>query len=930
MTLRRRQGRDVPDQERVLPVRRLVAWATLALAVAGLLAPSAFAAPVDNSLPEVIGTAKLGGRLQCASGSWSGGVSKFYFTWVRDGVDIEQDVRKETPEYYLQKADEGQEIWCIVTARGEGTEVSAESSNSVSFGVPVKKEKPESEKLPEVSGAGEVGKELKCSPGTWRGSPTPTLSYRWLRDEREIQGQTSSGYTVAVEDEGHTLKCKVIAVNEVGEAFAISANGVHVQGHPPEPVTGQPPVVEGVGSAGETLTCLPGGWNGTQPITFSYQWLLGGAEIAGATGQTLLVQASYEDESVACRVTAKNSVNEAKAVSAEFAIGEQTPEVITRPVISGKPEVGQILTCSQGEWKGAPEKFEFTWHRLNSGVEEEIGKREHDYTVVSADEGNPLYCTVKAENSEKKHGTAKSEAVVIPEAGKLAPKAKSLPLIEGVGAAGQTLTCRTEQNQWEGSTPISFEYQWVRDAGGGEVDIKEPEGTKSTYVVQGADEGESLTCRVTAKNAGGTGKAASVALEIPGKQPANTEAPSISPSGTAHVGETLTCLSGVWEGAPAPKYTYRWLRDGGETGVSGYVYKVVAADRGHTLSCVVTATNKYAASGVEVPSPGVYVPGGPPEPLEPGPAISGNVQVNEEVVCEEGHWNGAPLEPSFQWVLNGVKIPGATQENIRISTEYRGQLLACRVTETNKEGSASAESPAKRVPGVAPRNVVPPTITGVGSLGAQLTCEHGLWEGAPPPSFSYQWYRDSTPITGATGATYIIEPADQGHLLACVVTAANVENRSEAESANVVAVLKPKEPERGHTATVTPPTTEQIITLVRNAFVSQLPKAFAAMHLKSVRKSAGASLGFTSPRAGKLEIQWYITVKATHGKHRRITLAACTVVYAKPERRTMKIVLAKEGKRILKSVQHMKISAEAVFKVLSGPTVTWSDAFTLH
>lgn len=921
------------SREPVRSRRMLVVVAAVVCLLAGPAAGSAFAAPVDNSYPEVLGTAKLGGELQCASGSWSGGVSKFYFTWIRDGGEIEGHIRSETPEYFLQKADEGDEIWCIVTAKGEGTEVRAESSNSKEFGVPPKKEKPEPEKLPEVSGAGEVGKELQCSPGTWRGSPTPTLSYRWLRDEQEIQGQTAPAYKVTTEDEGHKLACKVIAVNEAGEAFAISPNSITVPGHPPTPVEGQPPSVEGVGSVGETLTCLHGGWTGTQPITFSYQWLLEGAEISGATGQTLPVLASYEGKNVECRVTAKNSVSGATAASAPFGIGEQTPENTKRPQITGTPEVGKKLTCSEGTWTGSPNKFEFTWHRVRSGVEEEIGTHSAEYTVQTLDQGDPLYCTVKAENSAKKSGTAKSEAFVIPKAGEVAPKAKALPLIEGVAGAGHTLICHTEQKEWEGSTPISFEYQWVREAGTpNEVAIKEPEGTKSSYVVQGADEGHFLTCRVTAKNVGGTGKAESVALEIPGRKPANTEAPSISPAGTAHVGETLTCLGGEWEGAPVPAYSDRWLSDGAETGVSGDVYKVASSDRGHTLSCVVTATNKYAPAGVEATSVGVYVPGGAPEPLE-APKISGNAQVNEEVVCEEGRWNGAPLEPSFQWMLNGVPIVGETHKNIRIPTNYRGQLLACRVTEKNTQGSASAESPAKRVPGVPPRNVVPPTITGVGSLGAQLTCEHGLWEGAPPPSFSYQWYRDSTPITGAAGSTYIIEPADQGHLLACVVTAANVENQSEAESANVVAVLALKVQETAHTAThtatTTPQTTQQIITLLRNAFTSQLPKAFAGMHLKTVRKNADASFGFTSPRAGKLEIQWYTTVRAAHGKHRRITLARGTIVYAKPERRTMKIVLTKEGKRLLKNVKHMKISAEAVFKVSSGPTVTWQQTFVL-
>jgi len=76
--------------------------------LAGPAVGSALAAPVDNSLPEVLGTAKLGGELQCASGSGAAVLSKFYFTWVRDGVEIEGHIHSGTPRILLQKADEGE------------------------------------------------------------------------------------------------------------------------------------------------------------------------------------------------------------------------------------------------------------------------------------------------------------------------------------------------------------------------------------------------------------------------------------------------------------------------------------------------------------------------------------------------------------------------------------------------------------------------------------------------------------------------------------------------------------------------------------------------------------------------------------------------------------------------------------------------------
>jgi len=910
-----------------LPRCSVARWALCLLipltVVAGVVPVSAFAAPVDNTLPEVTGSAKVGGELQCDSGSWSGGVSKFEFTWIRDGQEIKDPHPEEylLPNHEVRKEDEGHQLWCIVTAY-EGKEMtSKESSNSVRIPGGVKVP-PVNETPPEVSGSGEVGKELKCSPGTWKGSPPPTLSYRWLRDEQEIKEQTASSYTVTPEDVGHTLSCKVIAVNEVGEAFAIS-NGIYFKGLKPE---GPIPVVAGVGKVGEPLTCLHEGWTGVPEPTFSYQWLLKGEAIPGATGQTLLVLASYEGESVACSLTAENVEGKATAESKEFEITSKPPENTALPEISGEAKEKAELTCSTGTWTGSPTEFKYSWYReLKENEELELSSHTNKYTVVAADVGYALHCVVTAKNGGGEP-TARSKAFVIPAKGGEAPVSTSKPVISGKFAGGEILSC--SEGKWHGTEPVTYEYQWVRNAKeAGEVSIQG--ATKSTYTVQGADEGQTLTCEVTAKNKYGSGSEFSEPASISGHAPKlGAEGPSIL--GQPREGETLTCLGGEWTGAPPPEFSYRWLRDGAEvSGVSGYVYKVQSIDLGRTLVCVVTATNKEGKSEAE--TAGIDIPSGPPEPLPPGPKITGTPQVNENLVCEEGRWNGALLEPSFEWLLNGVPIAGATQKDLRVLTIYRGQLLVCRVTEKNKQGEASADSAAVRVPAIPPKDVVPPTIAGASFLGATLTCEHGLWEGAPPPSFSYQWYRDSTPITGATGSTYIIEPADQGNLLSCVVTAINPENRVELESANVVAVLGPKsESGGGQTATIVTTTTQHVITLVRDAFISQLPKTFAGLRLSSVRKKAGVSIDFTSPRAGKLEILWYVTVKAAHHKTRRIVLARGVRVYSQPSRTAIHIALTKEGKRMLKGVKRMKMNAEVTFSVSGGPTITWADPFTLH
>jgi hypothetical protein len=902
----------------------IVALAAVLCLLAGPAVGSAEAAPVNSTSPEVQGNAKLGERIVCASGSWSGGVSKFYFTWIRESKPIEGAVRKETPDYTLVKADEAHEIWCIVTAKNGEGEATAESWNSVEFGH--KEQPPEAPKnvvAPEVSGTGEVGKELKCSEGTWSGHPTPTLSYQWLRDagkaeQVSIAGATSQAYTVTSKDEGHSLSCVVTATNSAGSAFRESSNSVSVKGKPPKVVSG--PKVEGIGAVGETLTCNHGEWTGTAEITYSYEWLLEGSKISGATGSTIYVEPSYEGKSVLCGVTAKNSVGEEHVASTPVKIGVKAPENLTRPSISGGKTEGSSLTCNPGKWtepSGAP-TYAYKWYRQVGESEEQLASETNGYTVVKADVGHTLFCVVTARNGGGT-GTARSEGFVIPESGGEAPKDTGLPVISG----SRTLSCG--EGSWKGTSPIKYEYQWVRD---GKVDIEG--ATHPTYTVISADEGHSLTCDVTATNEYGSGLAASEPFTVSGKAPVDTQAPSIS--GEARNDEPLTCEHGEWEGSQPIEYSYKWLR-GGEpiSGATTYVYTVQKADLGQSLTCVVTAKNSIGPS--EARSPEKYVPGGAPEAVEAPTIVKeapGSVaQVNENLTCGEGKWNGAPLEPSFEWLLNGEPIAGATTKNFQVETIDRGRQLICRVTEKNHEGQASADSAALRVAGVSPKDVEAPRISGAAALGQTLTCGHGIWEGAPPPAFSYQWYRDGVAIASATASTYTVESADQGHLLSCVVTAANVQGRVEAESSNGVAIAERKTEDPS--TPLTPPSKGPLhasATAVRNALNSQLAHALSGARLTKVLKAGGYSFFFATPGAGTLEMQWYELVKGAHG-FKRVVLASGKISYTKASQATLRLRLTSEGRRVLRHKRRLKLTAKAVFSVPGGVSVTWQETFVL-
>ena len=72
-----------------------------------------------------------------------------------------------------------------------------------------------------------------------------------------------------------------------------------------------------------------------------------------------------------------------------------------------------------------------------------------------------------------------------------------------------------------------------------------------------------------------------------------------------------------------------------------------------------------------------------------------------------------------------------------------------------------------------------PQLSGGNAVGDSLSCTTGKWFHFPS-AFSYQWLRNLLEIPGATSATYVIQPGDQGKRLACRVVA----NKSGYRSAS--------------------------------------------------------------------------------------------------------------------------------------------------
>lgn len=86
---------------------------------------------------------------------------------------------------------------------------------------------------------------------------------------------------------------------------------------------------------------------------------------------------------------------------------------------------------------------------------------------------------------------------------------------------------------------------------------------------------------------------------------------------------------------------------------------------------------------------------------------------------------------------------------------------------------------------MAPVNTGLPLISGNAEIGQILNVSNGVWDASPTPGFTYQWLRNSTPVSGANGSSYTPVAADDGADIVAQVTATNTAGAAMAASAPV-------------------------------------------------------------------------------------------------------------------------------------------------
>jgi len=153
------------------------------------------------------------------------------------------------------------------------------------------------------------------------------------------------------------------------------------------------------------------------------------------------------------------------------------------------------------------------------------------------------------------------------------------------------------------------------------------------------------------------------------------------------------------------------------------------------------------------------------------PAAGQVVHVDSTSAAWDPDSSGAdPVATTVQWSLDGVDVPGATASSYTVTPAEVGHRLTVRATASLKgyvTGVATATATVKGLPFSA---TAPPRLSGTARVDSSLSVSAGTYS-VPGTTVTYQWLRDGTAVTGATGPTLRLGPPDAGATVTVRVTA---------------------------------------------------------------------------------------------------------------------------------------------------------------
>lgn len=620
------------------------------------------------------------------------------FQWKKDGGDISGATDSVFSISVVSAADAGS--YTVVATNSEGSATSQAAILSVNEG-PMITAQP-------MSMAVNLGADVSFSVSASGAVP---LSYQWRKDGSPISGATDVTLQLNGVETPNAGSYDVVITNSVSSVTSDAAILTVIE---PPMITSQP--ISKTVNEGDFANFVVGA-TGTDPLDF--QWSKDGSPIEGAaaTDSSFEIASATRGDAGAYSVSVSNAAGNVMSEMAVLTV-QFTPVILTQPTDQTGGVGGSVVFSVEAE--GLPTPM-FQWRQGGADLPGETGSTL-SLSGLELPQNGAIYDVVVTNSVGS---VTSSEVTLTVNQG---PAIVTQPQSVSVGVGG---TASFFVDATGNPTPT---YQWKKDG----VDITgETSSTLNFSSVTKADDGE---YSVVVTNEVDSATSVTVDLDVLFK-PEITEQPTDQ---TGSVGGSVTFNV---EGDGNPEPSFQWFRndspitspDIGELTLTN----LQLSDDGATF--YMEATNSQGTTRTDTVTLTV----------NEGAAITGQPQSQSVGVGSSATFmvvaTGNPA-PTYQWQKDGADISGATDSTLTISSVAKANKGKYTVVVTNSGGTATSEEADLDVLFKPEITVQPTDMTG--SVGGSVTIEV---EGDSNPEPTFQWFRDGSPITGATEGELMLD-----------------------------------------------------------------------------------------------------------------------------------------------------------------------------
>jgi uncharacterized repeat protein (TIGR02059 family) len=659
------------------------------------------------------------------------------------------------------------------------------------------------------------------------------------------------------------------AIQDAAGNDAVTLAATAVTNSTPAPVNHAPTgavTITGTATQGQTLTESHTTLADADGLgTVAIQWYANGTAISGATGSTCILTQAQVGQTITATARYTDGLGKAENMTSTptAAVANVNDQPTGSVTISGTAAAGQTLTANNtladADGLGT---ISYQWNAAATAIS---GATGITYALTAAEADKTITVTASY-----------TDLLGTPESVTSAPTAivysNHAPTgsvsITGTATQGQALTVDTSTLADVDGIPASLNYQWY--AAGTAISG----ATANSYTLTQAEVGKAMTVKASYTDL--LSAPESVASTATANVANVNDLPtgSVTIIGTAARGLTLTANNTLADADGLGTISYLWKASGAPiSGATGNTCLLTAAEVGKTIMVTASYTDLQGTPEIKTSAPTAVVYSN----LSPTGSVSitGTTMQGQTLTVTSAlaDGNGIPASGAgalnYQWYAGTTALSGVSGNTYTLTQAEVGKAMTVKASYTDLKGTPESVT---STPTAAVANVNDPptgsvTIAGTVAPGQTLTASNSLADADGLGTIFYLWNANEAPISGTTGNTYTLTPADGDKTLTVTASYTDLLGTPESVTSAPTAIVYSNHAPTGSVSISGTATQGQTLTVTSAlADVDGIPASGAgALYYQwyaaetAISGATGTSFTLTQAQVGKA-----VTVKANY------------------------------------------------------------------